>query len=52
MFIVDGWILFFQMDLNMMNMFVIAGSTLAIPVLAFVALFLLRPAALIKVYYW
>ncbi|XP_046882113.1 monoacylglycerol lipase ABHD6 [Hypomesus transpacificus] len=40
------------MDLDVVNMFVLAGSTLAIPILAFVASFLLWPAALIKVYYW
>lgn len=40
------------MDLDPVNMFVLAGSTLAIPILAFVASFLLWPAALIKVYYW
>uniref|UniRef100_A0AAY4BYH6 acylglycerol lipase n=1 Tax=Denticeps clupeoides TaxID=299321 RepID=A0AAY4BYH6_9TELE len=40
------------MDLDVVNMFVIAGGTLAIPILAFVASFLLWPAALIKVYYW
>ncbi|XP_072521596.1 monoacylglycerol lipase ABHD6 [Salminus brasiliensis] len=40
------------MDLDVVNMFVIAGGTLAIPILAFVASFLLWPAVLIKVYYW
>ncbi|XP_066526636.1 monoacylglycerol lipase ABHD6 [Hoplias malabaricus] len=40
------------MDLDLVNMFVIAGGTLAIPILAFVASFLLWPAALIKVYHW
>ncbi|XP_051958086.1 monoacylglycerol lipase ABHD6-like [Xyrauchen texanus] len=40
------------MDLDMVNMFVIAGGTLAIPILAFVASFMLWPAALIKVYHW
>ncbi|XP_015203464.2 monoacylglycerol lipase ABHD6 isoform X2 [Lepisosteus oculatus] len=40
------------MDLDVVNMFVIAGGTLAIPILAFVASFLLWPSALIKVYYW
>ncbi|KAM6977985.1 monoacylglycerol lipase ABHD6b [Aplochiton taeniatus] len=39
-------------DLDVVNLFVIAGATLAIPILAFVASFLLWPAALIKVYYW
>ncbi|MGH0130032.1 UNVERIFIED_CONTAM: hypothetical protein FKN15_072940 [Acipenser sinensis] len=41
-----------EMDLDLVNMFLIAGGTLAIPILAFVASFLLWPAALIKVYYW
>ncbi|XP_016359635.1 monoacylglycerol lipase ABHD6-like [Sinocyclocheilus anshuiensis] len=40
------------MDLDVVNMFIIAGGTLAIPILAFVASFLLWPAALIKVYHW
>ncbi|MEE6501820.1 hypothetical protein FKM82_004329 [Ascaphus truei] len=40
------------MDLDVLNMFLIAGGTLAIPILAFVASFLLWPSALIKVYYW
>ncbi|KAK7119055.1 hypothetical protein R3I94_021036 [Phoxinus phoxinus] len=40
------------MDLDVLNMFIIAGGTLAIPILAFVASFLLWPAALIKVYHW
>ncbi|XP_070594520.1 monoacylglycerol lipase ABHD6 [Erythrolamprus reginae] len=40
------------MDLDVLNMFVIAGGTLAIPILAFVASFLLWPSALIKIYYW
>uniref|UniRef100_A0A672HXI9 Abhydrolase domain containing 6b n=1 Tax=Salarias fasciatus TaxID=181472 RepID=A0A672HXI9_SALFA len=35
-----------------MNLFIIAGGTLAIPILAFLASFLLWPSALIKVYYW
>ncbi|MBN3273482.1 ABHD6 lipase, partial [Polyodon spathula] len=39
------------MDVDLVNMFLIAGGTLAIPILAFVASFLLWPAALIKVYY-
>ncbi|XP_019508317.1 PREDICTED: monoacylglycerol lipase ABHD6 [Hipposideros armiger] len=39
------------MDLDVVNMFVIAGGTLAIPILAFVASFLLWPSALIKIYY-
>ncbi|XP_036595295.1 monoacylglycerol lipase ABHD6 isoform X1 [Trichosurus vulpecula] len=40
------------MDLHVLNMFVIAGGTLAIPILAFVASFLLWPSALIRIYYW
>ncbi|KFV98611.1 Monoacylglycerol lipase ABHD6, partial [Fulmarus glacialis] len=40
------------MDLDVLNMFVIAGGTLAIPILAFVASFLLWPSALIRFYYW
>nr|XP_058144850.1 monoacylglycerol lipase ABHD6 isoform X1 [Dasypus novemcinctus]XP_058144851.1 monoacylglycerol lipase ABHD6 isoform X1 [Dasypus novemcinctus]XP_058144852.1 monoacylglycerol lipase ABHD6 isoform X1 [Dasypus novemcinctus]XP_058144854.1 monoacylglycerol lipase ABHD6 isoform X1 [Dasypus novemcinctus] len=40
------------MDLDLVNMFVIAGGTLAIPILAFVASFLLWPSALIRIYYW
>ncbi|XP_074054975.1 monoacylglycerol lipase ABHD6 [Macrotis lagotis] len=40
------------MDLHILNMFVIAGGTLAIPILAFVASFLLWPSALIRIYYW
>ncbi|XP_013911157.1 PREDICTED: monoacylglycerol lipase ABHD6, partial [Thamnophis sirtalis] len=40
------------MDLDMLNMFVIAGGTLAIPILAFVVSFFLYPSALIKIYYW
>ncbi|NXA56535.1 ABHD6 lipase, partial [Nothocercus julius] len=40
------------MDLDVLNMFVIAGGTLAIPILAFVASFLLWPSALIRIYYW
>ncbi|KAA8590923.1 hypothetical protein FQN60_001866 [Etheostoma spectabile] len=39
-------------DLDVVNLFIIAGGTLAIPILAFVASFLLWPSALIKVYYW
>ncbi|GAB5568185.1 monoacylglycerol lipase ABHD6 [Prionailurus iriomotensis] len=41
-----------RMDLDVVNMFVIAGGTLALPILAFVASFLLWPSALIKIYYW
>ncbi|XP_017305513.1 monoacylglycerol lipase ABHD6 [Ictalurus punctatus] len=40
------------MDPDVVNMFIIAGGTLAIPILAFVASFLLWPAALFKIYYW
>ncbi|KAK0155098.1 Monoacylglycerol lipase ABHD6 [Merluccius polli] len=39
-------------DLDVVNLFVIASATLAIPILAFVASFLLWPSALIKVYHW
>ncbi|XP_030062428.1 monoacylglycerol lipase ABHD6 [Microcaecilia unicolor] len=40
------------MDLDVINMFMIAGGTLAIPILAFVASFLLWPSSLIRFYYW
>ncbi|XP_069823079.1 monoacylglycerol lipase ABHD6 isoform X3 [Dendropsophus ebraccatus] len=40
------------MDLDVLNMFLIAGGTLVIPILAFVTSFFLWPAALIKIYYW
>lgn len=40
------------MDLDVLNMFLIAGGTLLIPILAFVTSFFLWPAALIKIYYW
>ncbi|XP_040927386.1 monoacylglycerol lipase ABHD6b isoform X1 [Betta splendens] len=39
-------------DLDVLNLFIIAGGTLAIPILAFVASFIFWPSALIKVYYW
>lgn len=39
-------------DLDLVNLLIIAGGTLAIPILAFVASVLLWPSALIKVYYW
>ncbi|KAM8863602.1 monoacylglycerol lipase ABHD6b isoform 1-T1 [Spinachia spinachia] len=39
-------------DLDVVNLFVIAGGTLALPIMAFVASFLLWPSALIRVYYW
>uniref|UniRef100_A0A8K9Y5K5 acylglycerol lipase n=1 Tax=Oncorhynchus mykiss TaxID=8022 RepID=A0A8K9Y5K5_ONCMY len=39
-------------DLDMVNLLVLAGATLAIPILSFVASFLLWPSALIKIYYW
>ncbi len=39
-------------DLDVVNLFIIAGGTLAIPILAFIASVLLWPSALIKVYYW
>ncbi|KAM4650914.1 monoacylglycerol lipase ABHD6 [Discoglossus pictus] len=40
------------MDLDVFNMFLVAGGTLAIPILAFIASFFLWPAALINIYYW
>jgi len=40
------------MDQDMMNMFAIAAGTLAIPLLLFMASFMLWPSSLIKVYYW
>ncbi|XP_057175107.1 monoacylglycerol lipase ABHD6b [Triplophysa rosa] len=40
------------MDVDMVNMFAIAAGTLAIPLLLFMASFLLWPSSLIKVYYW
>ncbi|KAG7472894.1 hypothetical protein MATL_G00113970 [Megalops atlanticus] len=40
------------MDIDVLNMFLIAGGTLALPILAFMASFLLWPSVLIKVYYW
>lgn len=39
-------------DLDVVNLFLIAGGTLALPILAFLASFLLWPSVLIKVYYW
>ncbi|KAM4737530.1 monoacylglycerol lipase ABHD6b isoform 2-T2 [Anableps anableps] len=39
-------------ELDVVNLFFIAGATLAIPILAFLASFLLWPSVLIKVYYW
>uniref|UniRef100_A0A7N6ANN3 AB hydrolase-1 domain-containing protein n=1 Tax=Anabas testudineus TaxID=64144 RepID=A0A7N6ANN3_ANATE len=39
-------------DLDVVNLFIIAGGTLAIPILAFIVSFLLWPSALIKLYYW
>ncbi|XP_034028565.1 monoacylglycerol lipase ABHD6b isoform X1 [Thalassophryne amazonica] len=39
-------------NLDVMNLILIAGGTLAIPILAFFASFLLWPSALIKIYYW
>lgn len=39
-------------DLDVVNLFIIAGGTLAIPILFFVVSFLLWPSALIKLYYW
>ncbi|XP_041954251.1 monoacylglycerol lipase ABHD6b [Alosa sapidissima] len=40
------------MDLDVMNMFAVALGTMAIPLLLFMASFLLWPSSLIKVYYW
>ncbi|KAM8930155.1 monoacylglycerol lipase ABHD6 [Pelodytes ibericus] len=40
------------MDLDILNMFLIAGGTLLIPILAFIVSFLVWPVALIKIYYW
>ncbi|XP_044158085.1 monoacylglycerol lipase abhd6-A-like [Bufo gargarizans] len=40
------------MDLDVLNMFLIAGGTLLIPILAFVTSFFLWPAALLRIYYW
>ncbi|XP_012991858.2 monoacylglycerol lipase ABHD6 [Esox lucius] len=40
------------MDVDMTNMFVLAGGTLAIPILAFFASFYMWPAAIIHVYNW
>ncbi|KAJ8372026.1 hypothetical protein AAFF_G00295380 [Aldrovandia affinis] len=40
------------MDLDVLNMLLIAGGTLALPILAFMASFFLWPSALIRVYYW
>ncbi|KAM9324900.1 monoacylglycerol lipase ABHD6 [Gastrophryne carolinensis] len=40
------------MDLDVLNMFLVAGGTLLIPILAFVTSFFLWPAALIQIYYW
>ncbi|XP_024915328.1 monoacylglycerol lipase ABHD6b [Cynoglossus semilaevis] len=39
-------------DVDMLNLVVIAAATLAVPILVFMASFLLWPSALIKVYYW
>lgn len=40
------------MDLDMMNMFLVAGGTLAVPILAFIASFYLWPSVLIRIYHW
>ncbi|XP_043934728.1 monoacylglycerol lipase ABHD6 [Protopterus annectens] len=40
------------MDLDIVTMLALAGGTLAIPILAFMASFLLWPSALINVYHW
>ncbi|XP_056660263.1 monoacylglycerol lipase ABHD6 isoform X2 [Monodelphis domestica] len=39
-------------QLDVLHVFIIAGGTLAIPILAFVASFLLWPGILIKIYHW
>lgn len=39
-------------DLDVLNLLIIAGGTLAVPILVFVVSFLFWPSALIKVYYW
>lgn len=39
-------------DLEVLNLLIIAGATLAVPILAFVVSVLLWPSALVKVYYW
>lgn len=41
-----------KMDLDVMNMFAVALGTMAIPLLLFMASFLLWPSSLIKIYYW
>ncbi|KAL1007833.1 hypothetical protein UPYG_G00092230 [Umbra pygmaea] len=40
------------MDVDMVNMFVLAGGTLVIPILAFFASFYMWPAVIIHVYHW
>ena len=40
------------MDVDVVNMFVLAGGTLVIPILAFFASFYMWPAAIIHVYNW
>ncbi|KAL6482815.1 hypothetical protein MHYP_G00076870 [Metynnis hypsauchen] len=40
------------MDLDVLNLFAIAMGTLAVPILLFMASFMLWPSSLIKVYYW
>uniref|UniRef100_A0A3Q2NTG3 acylglycerol lipase n=1 Tax=Fundulus heteroclitus TaxID=8078 RepID=A0A3Q2NTG3_FUNHE len=39
-------------ELDVVNLFFIAGATLAIPILVFLASFFLWPSVLIQVYYW
>ena len=39
-------------DFDVVNLFVIAAATLAIPIVAFGVSFLLWPSVLIKVYHW
>lgn len=40
------------MDTDVLNLLLIAGGTLALPILAFLASFFLWPSALIRVYFW
>ncbi|XP_035239271.1 monoacylglycerol lipase ABHD6b [Anguilla anguilla] len=40
------------MDMDLLNLLLVAGGTLALPILAFAASFFFWPSALIKVYYW
>ncbi|XP_061114903.1 monoacylglycerol lipase ABHD6b [Conger conger] len=40
------------MDMDMLYMLLVAGGTLALPILAFLASFFLWPSTLINIYYW